>query len=335
MPGKLLIVEDEPIVALDLQQELEELGCEVTGLAESSDAALMSIEESRPDLALMDIRIDGSMDGIETARLIRHAYQVPVVFLTSYSDKDTLTRAARELPYGFLTKPFRSRELQATLSIAMHKAKVDAEFRKSNGLMSMTVQGMNEAIVFVSVDGTIEFMNQPAEEMVGLKLLRARRQLLSEVFDLADVCQRPVPMPVRRGEAATIEEFGWLLRVPGKDRLIVDFTVRSLVADDGARGGHVVSLRSAAHRMRQSVIEGSTRETESFDNAPMSMVQLDGEGRVMRINQKLLNDSGLPMEHLIGRSLTDLLADPDPRVTRQFVYKLLRPYRPAHEVRTR
>ena len=111
MSGKVLIVEDEPIVALDLQQELEELGCEVTGLAESADAAMMWVEECRPDLVLMDISIDGSMDGIQAARLLRHAYELPVVFLTSYSDKDTLARAARELPYGYLTKPFRSREL--------------------------------------------------------------------------------------------------------------------------------------------------------------------------------------------------------------------------------
>jgi CheY-like chemotaxis protein len=129
MPGNLLIVEDEPIVALDLQQELQELGCEVTGLAESADAALRSVEESSPDLALMDIRIDGSMEGIQTARLLRHAYQIPVVFITSYSDKETLTRAALELPYGYLTKPFRSRELQATLSMALYRATVEAELR--------------------------------------------------------------------------------------------------------------------------------------------------------------------------------------------------------------
>jgi CheY-like chemotaxis protein len=329
MPGKLLIVEDEPIVALDLQQELEELGYEVTGLAESADAALLSIEENRPDLALMDIRIDGSLDGIETARLLRHAYQVPVVFLTSYCDKNTLTRAARELPYGYLTKPFRGRELQAALSMALHKAAVDAGTRESNGLMSITVEGMHEAVVFVAADGAIEFMNRSAEEMTGLKLLRARGMLLSEVFDLTNLDRRPVPMPLRRGGAITIEEFGWFLNVPGRDRLIVDFTVRSLLAGDEANGGYVVTLRNADQRMRQSFIEASTRETDCFDNAPLSMVQLDGEGCVMRINQKLLNEAGLPLEQLVGRSLVDLLADPDPRITTHFVSRLLRPFRPA------
>jgi PAS domain-containing protein len=129
--------------------------------------------------------------------------------------------------------------------------------------------------------------------------------------------------------AVAVEEFGWFLNVPGRDQLIVDFTVQSLVGEDGAHGGHFLTLRSAAQRMHQSSIEANTRETECFDNAPMSMVQLDGDGRVMRINKQLLNESGLPMELIIGRGLTELLADPDPRITRRFVSRLLRPFCPA------
>ena len=93
MKAKLLIVEDEPVVALDLQQEVEQLGCEVVGLAESAEEALVAAEICRPELALMDVRIAGSMDGIQTARLLRAAYNVPVIFLTSYSDENTISRA--------------------------------------------------------------------------------------------------------------------------------------------------------------------------------------------------------------------------------------------------
>lgn len=329
MPAKLLIVEDEPIVALDLQQELEEFGCDVTGLAESADAALISIEEARPDLALMDIRIEGSMDGIQTARLIRNAYQVPIVFLTSYADNATLARAARELPYGYLTKPFKSRELQATLSIALHKAAVDAEFRKSTQIISQAIEGVHEAIVFVSADGIIEYMNQTAEEMIGMSLIRARGQLLSEVLDMTDLFHRSIPLPVQKGRAVSLQEFGWFLRVPGRDRMIVDFSVRSVISDDGGLGGHVFALRDADERMRQSAIEASTAEAQIFSTGPIPMVQLDGNGRVMRINQRFLDDARLPMEFVVGRRLTDLIADPDPRISSQFIGRLLRPFRPA------
>src|ERR1035437_8142295 len=100
MKGRLLIVEDEPIVALDLKQEVEQLGCEVLGVAESADEALVAAGVHRPDLALMDVRIVGSVDGIQTAGLLRAAYQIPVVFLTSYSDETTSARAGGRVPPG-------------------------------------------------------------------------------------------------------------------------------------------------------------------------------------------------------------------------------------------
>jgi PAS domain S-box-containing protein len=273
MAGKLLIVEDEAIVALDLRVELEEFGCEVTGLAESAEAALMSIEECRPDLVLMDIKIDGSMDGIQTARLLRHAYEVPVVFLTSYSDKEILNRAARELPYGYLTKPFKSRELQATVSVALHKAAVDADLRKSSQLMSTTIEGVREAMVLLSADGIVQYMNRAAEEMAGLRLLRARGMLLTEVFQLHEISERPVPLPTARGEAVAIEEFGWSLFVPGRERMMVDFSVRSLVSAEGLHSGHVVALRDATERMYQRVIQASVAATQALDNRSISRVQ--------------------------------------------------------------
>jgi PAS domain-containing protein len=282
----------------------------------------------------MDIRIGGPLDGIQSARLLRQLFQVPAVFLTSHSDGETVTRAAQELPYGFLTKPFRSCELIATLSVALHKAAADAQLRESNGAMSATVQGMHEATIFVSGEGNVEFMNLPAEQLTGLKLIRARGMLLSEVLDMTDIYRRRIPMPVRPGGAVALEEFGWFLQVPGRERQIVDFTVRFLDADGDALGGHVITLRDASQRMRQNQIEASKSETDCFDNSPVAMVQLDGYGRIVRINQTLLDESCLPMELLIGRTISGLLADPDPRIATQFVHGLLRPFRPLQDVLT-
>jgi len=167
MSQKLLIVEDEPVVAIDLQEELQELGYEVTGLAESADAALFSIEEDKPDMILMDISIDGTMDGIQAARLFRDLYELPVVFLTSYSDADTLSRASREAPYGYLTKPFKSRDLQAMLRMAVSKAARDAAIRVAHRDMERAVDGVHEALLLTLPNGQVEFMNRSAEEMTG------------------------------------------------------------------------------------------------------------------------------------------------------------------------
>ena len=325
MSGKLLIVEDEPIVAIDLREEVEEFGFEVTGLAESADAALYSIEEEKPDLVLMDISIEGSMDGIQAARVLRDLYDVPVIFLTAFSDSETLSRAARETPYGYLTKPFKSRDLQAALKTGIYKANRDAEVRESNRAISRTLQGTHEALVLISAEGQVEFMNSRAEELTGLSLLRARGMLFSEVVDLVDLYKRPLTLPRGRRSERADEEFGWMLRVPGRDLTIVDFTLRPLLPDGDSQSGFVLSLRDAAERIRNNFIEASLNEDKSFDGAQQGMVQLDSSGRVMRVNQALLRDSGVPMESLVGRRLSELLADPEPLVSRQFVHMLLQP----------
>lgn len=127
MIGRILIVEDEPIVALDLKLVLEQNGHKVVGIADCADAAFQLTLEAAPELALMDVNIKGSMNGIETARILRERYNVPAVFLTAYSDEPTLTKAAEQMPLGYLIKPFSENEVKAAIHIGLHKRTKDAE----------------------------------------------------------------------------------------------------------------------------------------------------------------------------------------------------------------
>jgi two-component system, response regulator PdtaR len=122
MPDKkIFIVEDEPIVAMMLEDTLAQLGYAVAGTAANGNDAIKRIGETRPDLILMDIRIEGEMDGIETAEKVTALYHLPVVYLTAHSDEKTLERAMATQPHGYLLKPFRTRELYSTLEIALYK----------------------------------------------------------------------------------------------------------------------------------------------------------------------------------------------------------------------
>lgn len=119
--ARVLIVEDEGIVARDLNQSLTRLGHSVCGTSPTGADALVQAERARPDIILMDIRLRGELDGIEAARLIREKQDVPVVFLTAYADRETLARAASVGPYGYVLKPFDERELQVTVLMALCK----------------------------------------------------------------------------------------------------------------------------------------------------------------------------------------------------------------------
>lgn len=323
MTGKLLIVEDEPIVALDLQQEVTEFGCEIVGVAESADEALMAAEDHLPDLALMDINIVGSMDGIQTARLLRDTYEIPAIFLTSFSDNSTTARAAREMPYGYLTKPFQSRELRASLEVAFYKAKVDEGVRTSRRRMASTVDGMLEALLMVSLDGEIQFMNTSAERLIGRTREYATGRQLDEVVDLRDHRARLVPILTDRDQKLTIEEFGWSLRPASGASVLVDLTVCPQADDAGRYRGFVITLRRAEERLRAQAAGGSIKEVDPFEAASMPMLQLDGNGHIVRVNQSLLLESGVAPESLVGRTFVDLSADSDPRISRLLMHKLL------------
>lgn len=121
MSAQILIVEDEQITAEDLRDIITELGYTVTDVVSSGTDALARAEKNRPDLVLMDIRIKGEIDGTEAARQLRERFDIAVVYLTAHVDRETLDRAKHAQPLGYITKPFKKTELQASIEIALEK----------------------------------------------------------------------------------------------------------------------------------------------------------------------------------------------------------------------
>lgn len=131
-PSKLLIVEDELLIAESLSTTLETIGYKITDIVSSGEKALQSIEKNVPDLVLMDILLHGDLDGIETAHLIQEDSDIPIIYLTSYSDLATLNRAKKTSPYGYLIKPVKEKELRATIEVSLQKYR--QEIRKTEAL---------------------------------------------------------------------------------------------------------------------------------------------------------------------------------------------------------
>jgi len=118
---RIFVVEDESIVSLEIQSRLKSLGYQVAGTASSGDEAIRKVLELKPDLILMDIRIKGNIDGIDTAAEIHKHLEIPVIFLTAYADEATLQRAKVTDPFGYIIKPFEERELEISIEIALFK----------------------------------------------------------------------------------------------------------------------------------------------------------------------------------------------------------------------
>lgn len=165
-PARVMIVEDEALIALDLERRLQRGGYEVVGVADQLDDAVALFRETRPDLVLMDIFIRPPGDGIETARTIGRIGDVPVVFLTAYADDDTLHRAAETSPYGYLLKPFDERTLFATITVALERHAADTRLR----LLGSAVDSANVGILLMDVRGDrrqVTYGNDAALKMLG------------------------------------------------------------------------------------------------------------------------------------------------------------------------
>lgn len=117
---KILVVEDEPLIAMDIKKILGRNEYFVVGVAHDSETALDMIYSRNPNLILMDINIEGAMDGIGVAEIVKEKYNIPVIFLTSYSDDATLERAEKTLPYSYIVKPFEERNLKSAIKIALY-----------------------------------------------------------------------------------------------------------------------------------------------------------------------------------------------------------------------
>jgi PAS domain S-box-containing protein len=163
----ILVVEDESIVALDVANTLQSLGYTVLSPVDSGEKALEILEEQHADLVLLDIRLKGELDGIETAERIRQRSSIPFVFLTTFSDYQTLSRAKRTEPYGYITKHSHRSDLHSMIEMALYRHRMELEVRKQEELLDVTLKSMSDAAIGASLDGTIISWNRGARDIFG------------------------------------------------------------------------------------------------------------------------------------------------------------------------
>jgi len=179
---RILVVEDEAIVALDIKSRLKRMGYDVVGVCATGEEAVVHVGRTRPELVLMDIMLAGDMDGIEAAGKIREEYGVPVVYLTAYADKQTLDRAKITNPFGYVIKPFEDRELLTTIEMALYKFEADNKMLLSERWLATTLRSLGEAVLTAGPDGLVRFMNPVAERFLGLTQEQAGGLTLQEAF---------------------------------------------------------------------------------------------------------------------------------------------------------
>jgi CheY-like chemotaxis protein len=162
---KILVIEDEGLVAKDIGNMIRQLEYETPYIVHSGEEALKMLSEVRPDLVLMDIGLRGEIDGVETAERIKAQVEVPIIYLTSYSDEDTLQRAKGTDPYGYIIKPFEAIELKTTVEMALSRYKTEKQLRDKENLFRETLEATMDGILVVNRAGKVMHGNSRFAEM--------------------------------------------------------------------------------------------------------------------------------------------------------------------------
>jgi len=183
---KILIVEDEVIIAKILEDLLVSLGYTVVARVKTGENAIKSVGQYHPDLILMDILLEGKMDGIDAAAQIKKRFGIPVIYLTSFSDDVTLGRAKETDPYGYLVKPFVKETIHATIQIAAAKKLFDERIRTASIWLNRTIQILDRGIITIDKNGRTILINAYAEQLTGWNIRDAYLKPLDEVLQFYD-----------------------------------------------------------------------------------------------------------------------------------------------------
>ncbi|MEN8163195.1 MAG: response regulator, partial [Acidobacteriota bacterium] len=177
--GRVMLVEDDPLFQRLVQGILLREGYESCCMATSGEEAISMVSACTPDLVLMDINLEGDLNGIETAEQISQHAEIPVVFLSANTEKAVLEQVQRAAPYGFVSKPFRSEQLLAAIKTALHRHRLDRHVHDSRDWLSTVLGGVTDGVVSIDIQGLITFLNPAAEALLGSECLG---RLLSSVI---------------------------------------------------------------------------------------------------------------------------------------------------------
>jgi PAS domain S-box-containing protein len=184
--ARILIVEDEAVIAMDLQARLENLGYRVAGIAASAEFGYEKATRELPDLVLMDVRLEGDSDGIEAARRIRDSLFIPVIFITSFADDFTLDRARESEPLGYISKPFSDRDLHTSIRMALHRHMIEKRLREQRQWLDSVLRSIADAVVATGPEGRVRLLNPVAERLTGWTEAEALGRPFHEVVSLFD-----------------------------------------------------------------------------------------------------------------------------------------------------
>ena len=266
---KILIVEDENIVAKDIKGSLKGFGYDVVDIVGTGEEAIRRTEELSPDLVLMDIMLKGKMNGIDVAHYIRENTHIPVVFLTAYADEDTLHSAKLSEPFGYIIKPFEDAELHSTIQMAIYRFDMERKLKEREQWLTTILKSISDAVIVTDQNGKITFMNPVAETLTAFNQAEALGKNVFDIYRIIDdknLGTTDQLIQDRIKSEMFIQRANQLLVSKTNDIVPVDTVQTNLVDHKESVSGSVVVIRDITKKL-----EAEAKTVETLEKLRMAM----------------------------------------------------------------
>jgi len=305
--ARIMIVEDEGIIAEDLQMNLEEMGYEVVHVAATGEAAVDYAKRLRPDLILMDVFLQGAIDGIEAAARIRKTLDIPIIYMTAFADDRMFERAKNTGPFAYMIKPIRERELYTNIEMALFKHDVERQLRHGRQWFFVTLKSIGDAVIAADIEGKVTFLNPVAESLTGWSHDEARGKPLVDVFnvvnektgmrldDLADQL-------IKEGKAPGLGNRSNLLIARSGPSIAIGAGGAPIKDETGSAIGIVIVFRDITER--KEVEERLRLLSEAVQQSTEGIAVVDLEGNLLFLNHALAEMHGYSPEELAGKHIS-------------------------------
>jgi two-component system NtrC family sensor kinase len=329
MPSiRVVIVEDEPLIAMEIADRLSRLGYEVAARFVSGEELLQRLHDLSADLVLMDIRLAGELSGIETAVLLLQCHDLPVVFLSAFSDEELVRESMAAQPFGYLVKPFEERELHATLQASYYRHRYERTLRETNQRLEEAVEMRTRDLLELQTAlarSRDDFRALVEESPVGVLVLEPPgliayfNQQAGRLLELSPAADS-VPPELRE---LPPNDHIWV-REGKEGRQVISVSVSCV--EFGGRPGTVFLLRDVTreYELQESVSRSEARYRELFENASDLLYTHDLQGRYTSVNRAFEEITGYCRDELIGRSCWTLLPPEARRTGRRMLERKLR-----------
>jgi PAS domain S-box-containing protein len=314
---KIYIVEGDNIVAEDLQKRLSNFGYDVVGIASTGEDALKKVIATSPDLVLMDIRLKGKKDGIETASVLRSQHGVAFVYLSDDVDTDTLKRASKTEPFGYILKPFNERELRTMIEMAFYRKELEQRFKENEKLYGTTLRSIGEAVISTDAKGTIKFMNTAAESLTGWKMDEVLGKDLLKVFRTKDKFAKsssinPVNQILKNKITSVLKCHATLISREGNE-LPIEESASPIKDELGNTVGVVLVFQDVLEHQRvREALRTSQDYAQSIVNSSLDMIiAVDKNRIIIEFNKAAEETFGYEAKEVLGKLMDVLFANPD------------------------